>query len=119
MGMFDKNISAEKKASLEFAEEQRESEWKYPSFAGQIFQGKVDWRLIHPFPSQSAEEKRKGDEYIAKLKDFLLKNLDPNEVDRTHLIPDHVMKGLGELKAFAIKIPEEYGGFLRGGRNTG
>ena len=30
MSLFDKNISAEKKASLEFAEDQRETEWKHP-----------------------------------------------------------------------------------------
>ena len=110
MSMFDKNISAEKKASLEFAEESRETEWKHPSFALQLFGGRLDWDLIFPFPAQSEEDKKKGDEYVAKLKDFLVKNLDPNEVDRTCEIPEKVMKGLAELKAFALKVPEEYGG---------
>jgi alkylation response protein AidB-like acyl-CoA dehydrogenase len=108
--MYDKNMSEEKKASLEFAEDQRETVWTYPSFGLQLFHGQLDWNLIHPFPVQTPEEKTKGDAYIAKLKDFLLKNLDPDEVDRTSIIPDHVMKGLGELGAFAMKIQEKDGG---------
>lgn len=110
MSMYHKNIGAEEKASLEFAEEQREAEWKHPSFGLQLFHGGLNWSLVHPFPVQSAEEKIKGDQFIGKLEKFLKENLDPDEVDRTGIIPEAVMKGLGNLGAFAIKIPEEYGG---------
>lgn len=110
MSMYDKNINEDKKASLEFAEQARETVWYHPSFALQLFHGKLNWDLIHPFPVQSDDEKRKGGEYVQKLEAFLRKNLDPNEVDKTSIIPDHVMKGLGELKAFAMKVPVEYGG---------
>ena len=110
MSMYDKNISEEKKKSLEFAEAAREVDWHHPSFALALFHGKVNWDLIYPFPEQSPEEKKKGDAYVQKLEKFLRENLDPDEVDKTGIIPDKVMKGLGELKAFAIKIPEEYGG---------
>ena len=110
MSMYDKNISKDKLASLEFAENARETDWKHPSYALQLFHGKLDWELIHPFPLQSTEDKKKGDDYLAKLESFLRKNLDPDEVDHTHIIPDHVMKGLAELKAFAMKIHEQDGG---------
>jgi len=110
MSLFDKNISEEKKKSLEFAEEQRETEWTLPSFALQLFHGVIDWDLIYPFPLQSDEDKKDGDEFVAKLKEFLEKNLDPNEVDRTGIIPEKVYKGLTALGAFAIKVPKEYGG---------
>lgn len=110
MSLYDKNISEEKKASLEFAEQAREAQWKYPSFALQMFHGRVDWRLIHPFPVQSAEDKRRGDAFLEKLETFLKNNLDPNAVDRTGIIPEHVIKGLADLGAFAIKVPEKYGG---------
>jgi len=110
MGMFDKNIGQEKLKSLEFAEAGREQEWKSPSFALQLFYGAPDFGLIHPFPAQSPEEKKIGDEYLVKMEKFLRENLDPDEVDRTGIIPDHVMKGLAALKAFALKIPIEYGG---------
>ncbi|MEI6437301.1 MAG: acyl-CoA dehydrogenase family protein [Candidatus Omnitrophota bacterium] len=110
MSMFDKNISKEKLQSLEFAEAAREQQWQFPSFALKLFHGSVAWSLIHPFPEQSAEEKKAGDEYLAKMEKFLRENLNPDEVDRTGLIPEKVYKGLGELKAFALKIPKEYGG---------
>ena len=114
MSLYDKNISEEKKASLEFAEASREEKWTYPSFALQIFHGRVDWPLIHPFPVQSPADKEKGDAFLRKLETFLRQNLDPNEVDRTGEIPEGVMKGLADLGAFAIKIPEEYGGLGKG-----
>ncbi|MCA9408855.1 MAG: acyl-CoA dehydrogenase family protein [Candidatus Omnitrophica bacterium] len=110
MSIFDKNISAEKKASLEFAEDSREVDWHHPSFALQLFHGKLDLSLIHPFPQQTREERDKGNAYIDKLERFLRKNLNPDEVDKTGIIPENVMKGLGEMGAFALKIPEEYGG---------
>jgi len=110
MGMFDKNIGQEKLKSLEFAEAAREQEWKFPSFARKLFYGELDFNLIYPFPEQSAEEKKIGDGYLVKMEKFLKENLDPDEVDRTGLIPDKVYKGLAELGAFALKIPQEYGG---------
>src|SRR3989338_7445985 len=110
MSLYDKNISEEKKASIEFAEQSRETEWKYPSFALQIFHGKVDWPLIHPFPAQPDEDKRKGDAFLEKLETFLKNNLDPNAVDQTGIIPDNVIKGLADLGAFAINVPTQYGG---------
>ena len=110
MSLYDKNISAEKKASLEFAEQAREAEWKYPSFALRLFHGDVPWPLIHPFPTQSVQDKAKGDAFLQKLETFLRKSLDPNAVDQTGVIPENVMKGLADLGAFAIKVPEKYGG---------
>ncbi|HQP11080.1 MAG TPA: acyl-CoA dehydrogenase family protein, partial [Candidatus Omnitrophota bacterium] len=110
MSIYDKSIGKEAKASLEFAEGQRETQWKYPSFALELFHGRFDPKLIYPFPEQSPEDKQKGDAYLAKLEKFLKENLDPNQVDRECVIPDKALKGLAELKAFAMKIPEAYGG---------
>ncbi len=39
----------EKAKSLEVAEEAREESWKYPSFVGDLFTGKVHWELIFPY----------------------------------------------------------------------
>ncbi|MGE0269512.1 MAG: acyl-CoA dehydrogenase family protein [Candidatus Omnitrophota bacterium] len=110
MSIFDKNISKEKRESLEFAEDQRETQWQHPSFALQLFHGKVDWDLIYPYPAQNDHDKKEGDDFVARLKDFLEKNLDPDDVDRTGIIPEKVYKGLTSLGAFAIKVPKEYGG---------
>jgi len=110
MSLFDKNISQEKLKSLEFAESQREQEWKAPSFALKLFTGCLDFNLIHPFPKEDPEQKKACDEYMAKIEKFLRENLNPDEVDLTGEIPQKVYKGLVELGAFALKIPKEYDG---------
>lgn len=102
--------NAEKNKSLEVAEDAREQTWVQPSFVGELFTGKINWQLIFPFPEQDPQDKKIGDEYLAKLGDFLKKNLDADAVDRTGIIPDTVMKGLAELGCFGMKIPKEYGG---------
>lgn len=102
--------NAAKAKSLEVAEDAREEAWKHPSFVGGLFTGNVNWDLVCPFPAQSAEDKAVGDAFLAKLGDFLKKELDADEVDRTGIIPDKVYKGLAELGCFGMKIPKEYGG---------
>ncbi|MFH1996534.1 MAG: acyl-CoA dehydrogenase family protein [Candidatus Omnitrophota bacterium] len=110
MSIFDTRMAKEKRESLEFAEASREDEWKYPSFASRLFQGAVEWDLISPYPEQSEEDKKEGDEFLKKLEAFLKVNLDPDDVDITREIPEKVIKGLFEMGAFAVKIPKEYGG---------
>lgn len=110
MSLFDKNISEEKRKSLELAEDSREDEWKYPSFALKLFHGVPDWNLIFPFPAQPAQDRQEGEVFVQKLEKILREKLDPEKVDQTGLIPDEVMKALGDIGAFAIKIPKQYGG---------
>ena len=110
MDIYDKNLSREKRDSLELAEASRQKEWEYPSFVRELFYGRVPWELIYPFPEQSEEDKRIGAEYIDKLKNFLLQHLNPDEVDKNYEIPEPVIKGLIDLGAFAMKIPKEYDG---------
>jgi len=102
--------NAEKAKSLDVAEDAREQTWKNPSFVGELFGGKIRWDLIFPFPEQSPEDKKIGDEFVAKLEAFLRAKVDADAIDRNSLIPDEVMKGLAELGCFGMKIPKEYGG---------
>jgi len=111
MEVFDsKYISADKQAALDVAEAARETEWKLPSFVAKLFEGGFPFNLIHPFPEQSPEDKKIGDEFIAKLETFLKENLDPDEVDRTGIIPDAVYDGLARMGCFAMKISKKHGG---------
>ena len=103
-------LNLDKIKALEVAEEAREKEWVYPSFVAELFQGRLRWDLIIPFPEQNEEDRKIGDEYIARLETFLKKNIDPEEIDRTGEIPAEAIKGLAELGCFALKIPKEYGG---------
>ncbi|MFH1752560.1 MAG: acyl-CoA dehydrogenase family protein [Candidatus Omnitrophota bacterium] len=110
MSIFDKKLSKEKRESLELAEDSREQEWRCPSFVARLFQGAVEWKLIHPFPQQSKEDKEKGDECLKKLEPFLKEKIDPDKIDETREIPDEVIKGLFAMGMFSVKIPKEYGG---------
>jgi len=61
MEMYHKDISHEKRESLELAEASRESEWFYPSFVRELFHGRLLWNLVFPYPKQSEEDKKIGE----------------------------------------------------------
>lgn len=117
MSLFDKKMSKEKRASFELAEDSRQSEWRSLSFVAGLFQGKVDWKLIFPFPRQSQEEKQKGDEILAKIKEIVKSKINPDKVDETREIPQEAIDQLFEIGAFAMKIPAEYNGLGLGHLN--
>jgi len=104
------NMSKDKATAMMVAETARESKWTAPTFAGGIFMGKFQPDIISPFPEQSEEDKKTGDELVAKVSKFMKKNLDPDEVDRTREIPQKVMDGITEMNLWAMKIPKQYGG---------
>lgn len=97
-------------AAMEIAEQNRQEEWSNRSFVAQLFMGNCDMGMVFPFPEQSVEEKKIGDDFIAALSSYMAENLDPDEVDRTGEIPQSVMDGLAKMGVFAMKIGKEYGG---------
>lgn len=103
-------MSKGQREALELTEASRDSEYSYPTFAGNIYMGKVPWNLICPFPTQSDEDEEKGTAFIKELEAFLIDKADPDEIDRTGEIPDEVIEGLAKMGAFGIKVPKEYGG---------
>ena len=106
----EKKISEGKLKALELAEESREHECILPSFVAELFQGRLRWDLILPFPEQSPEDKKIGDQLLARLEKVLKEHIDPDEVDRTGEIPPSAFKALADLGCFAMRIPKEYGG---------
>jgi alkylation response protein AidB-like acyl-CoA dehydrogenase len=110
MDMFEKKVGKEERASLEVAEASRQTEWKQGSFLRGLYEGKYLWDLVHPFPEQTPEDKKKGDEYLAAIEKLLCEELDPEQIDLTGEIPAGVIRKLFEMGAFALKIPESYGG---------
>lgn len=103
-------LGVEKIKSLELAEESREHDWTSPSFVAELFQGRLRWDMILPFPKQPKEDIKIGDELLAKVRKVLTEQIDPDEVDRTGDIPKGAIKSLADLKLFAMKIPKKYGG---------
>ncbi len=103
-------MDAGKLKALELAEDSREHEWSMPSFVAELFQGRLRWDLILPFPVQTPEDKKLGDDFLARLETILKEHIDPDEVDRTGDVPKNALKAMADLGCFAIKIPKEYGG---------
>lgn len=101
---------ATEQEAREVAESAREKEWERPSFVRQLFEGRVDLGLIHPFPTQSAEDLARAKPFMDRLEAFLEREVDSDLIDREGKIPAHVIQGLKDLGAFGIKIPVEYGG---------
>src|SRR5438270_13157386 len=96
--------------SRQVAEEAREAEWALPSFGKELFLGNLRLDLIHPQPQLDPQAVEKGERFLAQLRDFLEREVDPLQIERDAKIPDHVLDGLKRLGALGMKIPKEYGG---------
>jgi alkylation response protein AidB-like acyl-CoA dehydrogenase len=91
------------------AEEAREAEWKAPSFLKELFLGNLRLDLVHPFP-QPPPERPEFRAFYERLKDFLIREVDSDAIDREGKIPPRVIQRLAEMGAFGMKVPKEYGG---------
>ena len=102
------NVS--ERQAREVAEAARESEWKLPSFAKELFLGNFRLDLIHPQPRLDPAAVEKGERFLAQLREFLEAQVDPLEIERDARIPEPVIDGLKKIRALGMKVPEEYGG---------
>ncbi len=98
------------KEARQVAEAARESEWKLPSFGKGLFLGDFRLDLIHPQPKLDPQACEKGERFLAALREFLEREVDPLEIEREAKIPAHVVDGLKRLGALGMKVPERYGG---------
>jgi alkylation response protein AidB-like acyl-CoA dehydrogenase len=94
----------------EVAEAARETEWKLPSFGKELFLGNFRLDLIAPQPRLDPAAVEKGEAFLAKLRGFLEREVDPLEIERDAKIPERVLDGLKALGALGMKVPEQYGG---------
>ena len=92
------------------AEAAREQDWRKPSFAKELFLGRFRLDLIHPHPLPPAEDSRRGEEFLAKLRVFCETRIDAARIEREARIPDEVISGLKEIGALGMKIDTKYGG---------
>ncbi len=75
-----------------------------------MFLGRFRLDLIHPHPTGTKDDRQRGDEFLAKLKDFLTTKVDGALIERDARIPDDVIDGLKQLGALGMKIDTKYGG---------
>ena len=92
------------------AESAREQRWEKPSFGKQLFLGNLRLDLIHPQPKLDPAAIAKGEAFLARLREFLVEQVDPLEIEREARIPEAVIDGLKDLGALGMKVPEQYGG---------
>jgi alkylation response protein AidB-like acyl-CoA dehydrogenase len=101
---------ATEQEAREVAEAAREKEWQAPSFVRELFEGSFRLDLVHPFPSPDAADLERARPFMERLERFMRERVDSDKIDREGKIPPEVVRGLGEIGAFGIKIPAEYGG---------
>lgn len=101
---------AVKEEQMRMAEELLFSGEKLPSFAKALYAGLYDAGRVFPFPELSEEQQTTLDAFMEKLEAFMDAHLDPDQIDRNAEIPDHVVKGLGQLGILSCTISRQYGG---------
>ncbi|MEU4354127.1 acyl-CoA dehydrogenase family protein [Streptomyces virginiae] len=92
------------------AEAAREQDWRKPSFAKELFLGRFRLDLIHPHPLPADEHVRRGEAFLARLREFCETRIDGALIEREAKIPDETVRGLKELGALGMKIDPKYGG---------
>ncbi|MER5532237.1 acyl-CoA dehydrogenase family protein [Streptomyces mirabilis] len=92
------------------AEAAREQDWRKPSFAKELFLGRFRLDLIHPHPMPAEDDVQRGEEFLAKLRDFCETKIDSARIERDAQIPDEVIDGLKDIGALGMKIDTKYGG---------
>ncbi|SDF97621.1 Acyl-CoA dehydrogenase [Lentzea fradiae] len=103
-------MSVDERAARQVAEQARETRWQRPSFGKELFLGHFRLDLVHPHPTGSAEDRDRGEAFLAKLREFAETRIDNAVIERDARIPDDVLTGLKDLGAFGMKIKPEYGG---------
>ena len=83
---------------------------KKPTFGKMLYFGMLDASQIFPYPQIGAEEKERTEQFLAKVKTFIEKEVDPVAIDRNASIPENVTKGLADLGVMGMTVPKEYGG---------
>ena len=101
---------ATEQEAREVAEAAREKEWDAPSFVRELFEGSFRLDLVHPFPEPDPADIERARPLMERLERFMRDRVDSDRIDREGKIPTDIVRELGEMGAFGIKIPTEYGG---------
>jgi len=101
---------ASEQEAREVAEAAREKEWQAPSFVREMFEGSFRLDLVHPFPTPDPADLERARPFMERLERFMRERVDSDMIDREGKIPSYIVRSLGEIGAFGIKIPAEYGG---------
>ncbi len=76
-----------------------------------LFAGHVPEDTIFPYPEVEASERETVSTFLDSFRSFAKNHIDPRQIDKEHGVPPEVVRGLAELGAFGMTIPEAYGGY--------
>jgi len=91
------------------AEGARETAWTRPSFAKELYLGRFDLGLIHPYPQAAPDDVARGEKFLAELR-AVVEPIDGRRIERDDVIRDEDIAALAAVGAFGMKVPVEYGG---------
>ena len=101
--------SKEKRRALEVTEEARGKKID-KGFATGLFLGKPKFKPLAKAARATPPDGEEGEHFLKLLRHVITHHADPDEIDRSGEIPDHLMEKLAGIGAFGIKIPKKYGG---------
>jgi alkylation response protein AidB-like acyl-CoA dehydrogenase len=102
-------VEATEEQARALVEESRETEWVKPSFAKELFLGRFQLDLVHPYPRPKPDEAAAAEKFLAELTQYCA-GIDGARIERESKIPDEYFRGLADLGCFGLKISPEYGG---------
>ncbi|HEX7251776.1 MAG TPA: acyl-CoA dehydrogenase family protein, partial [Thermoanaerobaculia bacterium] len=82
-----------------------------PSPVKLLFSGQIAEETVLPFPEVSEEERETVSTFLESFRDFARDHIDSARIDGEHRIPQEIVRGLADLGAFGMTIPEAYGGY--------
>ena len=79
--MVTQKVNPTLEESRALVEESREEGWAKPSFAKELFLGKFELDLIHPYPQPAPEEARQTERFLREFSEFCA-GLDGSVIER-------------------------------------
>jgi len=76
-----------------------------------LFAGEIPEDTVFPYPEIDASEKETVSAFLDSFRSFARDRVDSARIERDHAIGPEVIRGLAELGAFGMSIPEAYGGY--------
>ena len=76
-----------------------------------LFAGEIPEDTVFPYPEPDESERETLSVFLDSFRSFAKDHIDSAKIERDHAIGPDVIRGLGELGAFGMTIPEAYGGY--------
>ena len=77
-----------------------------------LFAGEIPEDTVFPYPGdRRVQSARRSSAFLDSFRGFARDHVDSARIEREHGVPPEVVRGLAELGAFGMTIPEEYGGY--------